>query len=72
MLRAQINLVEVMESWTVTVSLWDHGDEGSLDPIAGRSDTLLATEYEQISDPLSAIWSVLGRVLSLWAESSQK
>jgi hypothetical protein len=71
MLRAQLNVVEVMDSWTVTVSLWDYSDDGGMDPIAGRSDTLLATDYEQLQDPLGALWSVLHRVLTSWDSTSQ-
>jgi hypothetical protein len=70
MIRAQINIVEVMDSWTVTTSLWDYSEDGGMDPIAGRSDTILASDYEQLTDPLGALWSVLHRVLAEWAGSS--
>jgi hypothetical protein len=72
MLRAQINIVEVLDSWQVNVSLFDRDCDGRLDPIAYRSDNLSLSTWEQASDPLEALWSALDRVLLLWRETSHK
>jgi hypothetical protein len=72
MLRAQINVVEVLDSWQVNVSLFERDCDGRLDPIAYRSDTLSLSTQELDADPLEALWGALDRVLLLWRETSQK